>query len=267
MISRSVHFSRMTCMIFCLGIAVQLHAQDTLKREYHIKKTSIAPKIDGKIQDRVWKNAMWTSDFVDITGDLGKRPSLRTRTKMLWDDNILYIAVEMQEPHLWATLTHHDALMYQDHDFEVFIDPGGDQTNYFEIEVNALNTTMELLMNKPYRKGGTYDMGWNADGMRTAVELKGTLNQQLDTDTGWTLEMAIPFTALKKEGRVFHPAKGSTWRINFSRVEWSMEMKEGIYSVKRNAQGKKLPEDNWVWSPIGEINMHIPEQWGYIIFK
>lgn len=267
MVSRILLIYRFAWICIFIGIALHMHAQDTLKREYRINKTSIAPTIDGDIQDRVWKNAMWSTDFVDITGDAAKRPSLRTRTKMLWDENNLYVAVEMQEPHLWATLTHHDALMYQDHDFEVFIDPVGDQTNYFEIEVNALNATMELFMNKPYRKGGTYDMSWNADGMRTAVGLKGTLNQQHDTDTGWTVEMAIPFSALKKGDRVFQPQLGSKWRINFSRVEWTMEMKVGQYAVKRDARGKKLPEDNWVWSPIGEINMHIPEKWGYIIFK
>ena len=26
------------------------------------------------------------------------------------------------------------------------------------------------------------------------------------------------------------------------------------------------PEDNWVWSPQGVINMHIPERWGRLVF-
>ena len=25
--------------------------------------------------------------------------------------------------------------------------------------------------------------------------------------------------------------------------------------------------DNWVWSPQGEINMHIPEMWGQVQFS
>ena len=28
-----------------------------------------------------------------------------------------------------------------------------------------------------------------------------------------------------------------------------------------------MPEYNWVWSPQGKINMHIPENWGYLIFN
>jgi len=244
-----------------------LHSQDEKLPHYPIKKIRKPISIDGKINERIWEKAKWTNDFTDITGDKAKRPGFRTRCKILWDDNHLYIAAELEEPHLWATMTKHDDIIYREHDFEVFIDPGADQTNYFEIEVNALNTTMELFMNKPYNKGGNYDLNWNAEGMISAVKLQGSLNDQNDIDTAWTLEMMIPFKALQKEGRPYKPKKGSTWRINFSRVEWDMEMKEGKYGVKRNDQGKKMPENNWVWSPIGFVNMHIPEKWGYITFK
>jgi hypothetical protein len=240
--------------------------QDSLPH-YQIKKISKAIVMDGKIDERIWGKAKWTNDFADITGDKNKQPRFRTRCKMLWDEDNLYIAAEMKEPNLWATMTHHDDIIYRDHDFEVFLDPGADQTNYFEIEVNALNTTMELFMNKPYKKGGTYDMNWNAEGMVTAVNIQGSLNDKNDIDTGWTLEMMIPFKALQKENRPHKPKRGDTWRINFSRVEWNMVMKDGKYAVKTNEQGKKLPEDNWVWSPIGVVNMHIPEKWGYLTFK
>jgi len=43
--------------------------------------------------------------------------------QMLWDDECLYIAAEMEEPHLWATLTEHDSIIFHDNDFEVFLDP------------------------------------------------------------------------------------------------------------------------------------------------
>ena len=31
--------------------------------------------------------------------------------------------------------------------------------------------------------------------------------------------------------------------------------------------GKYVPEFNWVWSPQGVINMHVPERWGYVFFS
>jgi hypothetical protein len=39
--------------------------------------------------------------------------------------------------------------------------------------------------------------------------------------------------------------------------------------TKRLKPGTKdpLPENNWVWSPQGAINMHMPERWGYVQFS
>ena len=42
---------------------------------------------------------------------------------MLWDDQYLYIAAELQEPDEKATLTKHDSVIFHDNDFEVFIKP------------------------------------------------------------------------------------------------------------------------------------------------
>jgi hypothetical protein len=233
---------------------------------YAVRRTQHPPVLDGRIGRREWRRSLWTDDFVDITGDPSQTPRLRTRCRMLWDDSCLYVAVEMEEPHLWATLTRHDAIIFQDNDFEVFLDPGGDAEQYFEYEVNALNTVMDLFMNRPYRKGGTYDMTWDA-GLRTAVRLRGSLNDPSDLDRGWILEMAIPYSSLRRPGRPHLPSIGDRWRLDFSRVEWTLDPATGGYTRRKGPNGKPLPEDNWVWSPIGVVNMHIPERWGILWFK
>src|SRR5262249_20753867 len=96
-------------------------------------------RIDGKLDDEAWKAAPWTDLFVDIEGDRQPKPPVRTRVKMLWDNDNLYIAAELEEPHVWATLKEHDSVIFQDNDFEVFLDPDGDNHLYAELEVNALN--------------------------------------------------------------------------------------------------------------------------------
>src|SRR4029078_6914316 len=73
-----------------------------------------------------------------------------------------------------------------------------------------------------------------------------------------------------KEAAAAHraPAAGDRWRINFSRVEWQMNVVDGKYSKRLQAGSKNpLPEDNWVWSPQGAVNMHMPERWGYVQFS
>ena len=84
--------------------------------------------------------------FVDIEGDARPRPRFATRMKMLWDDEFFYIAADMQEPDIWGTLTTRDSVIFQDNDFEVFIDPDGDTHEYYELEINALKTAWDLLL-------------------------------------------------------------------------------------------------------------------------
>src|SRR5262245_62131639 len=81
--------------------------------------------IDGKLDDKSWASAPWTSDFEDIEGPAKPRPRFRTRAKMLWDDDHFYVAAELEEPHVWGTITNHDGVIFHDPDFEVFIDPDG----------------------------------------------------------------------------------------------------------------------------------------------
>ncbi|MBI2689634.1 MAG: carbohydrate-binding family 9-like protein [Acidobacteria bacterium] len=228
---------------------------------YVCHRASKPIRIDGRI-DAQWNNAPWTSLFVDIEGDGKPKPRFRTRARMLWDDRYFYIAAELEEPHVWGTLTAHDSVIFNDNDFEVFVDPNGDSHEYFEFEMNALNTGWDLFLPKPYKDGGSADNGWAIPGLLTAVRVNGTLNNPADVDQGWTLEIAIPWSAFGKAARMPLPPKsGDTWRVNFSRVEWRHELHEGKY---RRVPGTK--EDNWVWSPQGRVNMHLPEYWGYVEF-
>ncbi len=205
----------------------------------------------------------WTDDFVDIEGSARPAPRFRTRVKLLWDDDCLYIGAELEEPHVWATLTEHDSVIFNDPDFEVFIDPDGDNHSYFEIEINALNTEWDLRLVKPYRDGGPALNEWEIPGLRTAVYVDGTINDPSDTDRGWSVVFAFPWSAFAEHaGCRCPPVAGDTWRINFSRVEWEVAIVDGRY-VK--TPGK--PEDNWVWSPQGVVDMHRPETWGYVQFS
>ena len=215
---------------------------------HFIKK---APRIDGKVDDAVWKKAGWTTDFVDIEGAAKPRPRFRTRVKMLWDHHYLYIAAQLEEPDVKATLTQHDSVIFKDNDFEVFVKPLPATQSYYEFEMNALNTGWDLFLPKPYKMGGHPDNSWDIPNMRTAVSVQGTLNDPTDKDEGWTLEVAYPLNAFQARQDVPLPIPGTQWRLNFSRVEW------------KAGQPK---EDNWVWSPQGIVDMHVPERWGYLNF-
>jgi hypothetical protein len=267
----------MAFTVFVMLMPWQLKAQDAFKgleslftvpESYVVKHTGKAPIIDGDVDEPIWQQAKWTKDFVDIEGDLKPKPPLQTNLKMLWDDSCLYIAARLYDPHVWAKLKKHDEVIFMDNDFELFVDPLNTGHQYYEIEVNALNTIFDLFLSKPYRNRGAAISGWDAPGLRTAVKIRGTLNDATDTDRGWTVEMAIPFKALNPGFRKNVPQNGTMWRINFSRVEYDTRIQNGQYiKLKDTISGRDLPEHNWVWSAQGVVNMHYPERWGYLLFS
>lgn len=236
-------------------------------RRYLVARASTSPVIDGRIDDAAWRHAPWTAWFTDIEGTIRPTPRFRTRVRMLWDDDYWYIAAEMQEPDLWATIRERDAVIFRDNDFEIFVNPSWTTHRYFEIEMNQFATVWDLFLPKPYRDEGSADNSWNIDGLKIAVARHGTINHPGDRDTAWTVELAIPWGAFGDSGRNRVPPRpGTQWRVNFSRVEWDVDTARGGYVKRTDAAGKPLPEHNWVWSPQGAINMHLPEMWGVVQF-
>ncbi|WP_163717821.1 carbohydrate-binding family 9-like protein [Mangrovibacterium lignilyticum] len=225
-------------------------------------------QIDGVPNEASWAKAEWSDDFVDIEGNRKPKPLYRTRLKMLWDEQNLYILAEMEEPDIWAYYQQRDLVVFHENDFELFVDPDGDGLNYFEYEVNAQNTLFDLFLPKSYRSSGKALISYNSLDFESAVSIDGSLNEPTDTDNKWTVELKIPFADLSMWGDAFPPKNGEQWRINFSRVNWQTEAKDGQYTKKINpATGKSFPEYNWVWSAPGIISMHAPERYGLLQFS
>ncbi|MFY0630302.1 MAG: carbohydrate-binding family 9-like protein [Flavobacteriaceae bacterium] len=267
---------RVFCLLVLVSTFINCNHKETinvdLSEDIVVPKTYVVHRvyepltIDGKAEETEWKNAKFTESFIDIEGV--KTPNQTTKVKMLWDTEFLYVYAKLDEEHIWGNITKRDAIIFHNNDFEVFISPSNDTHNYGEIEINALGTVWDLVLNKPYNVGGKPKNKWDLTKLKTAVYIKGTLNNADDIDEYWSVEMAIPlnaFAELKNKPKV-NPKNGEQWRINFSRVHWDFDLNNGRYSRKKE-NNKLLPEYNWVWSNQGAINMHIPENWGYIQFS
>lgn len=235
--------------------------------------------LDGNIEKAFWKNVPFTDLFVDISGPSFPKPRYDTRAKICWDEENLYIAARLDGDEIWANIQDRDSVMYYDNDFEVFIDPSSSSHNYMELEMNALNTQWDLMLTQPYRDGGRSVTNWDMKGLKTAVYVCGEVNNPSAINKYWSVEIVIPFKGLmetysKEENppdleRCYPcrtaPKKGEFFRVNFSRVQWTVE-KESVYKKVLDYNGKWLPEDNWVWAPTGIIDIHCPEFWGFVFF-
>lgn len=236
--------------------------------------------IDGRLDEEAWSEVEWTQDFQDISTDVV--PRLRTRVKMRWDEDWLYVGAELEETQIWANISEtchcidesQDQVIFHDNDFEIFINVDGTSHFYKEFEVNAANATWILLLNKPYSDGGYENSsrvygpeGFDMQPPLTCgvdIDPPDALNNPAVSGRFWTTEIALPIDKLL-ENSIFtsKPRNGDKWRINFSRVEWRVKVENDIYVKDPNYPH----EDNWVWSQIGEIAMHLPERWGFLEFS
>ena len=227
---------------------------------YACGRAERAIEIDGALNDFAWNRAAWTEDFIDIVGSSGQEPpALRTRAKLLWDDQHLYVAAELTERRVAATIRQRDEQLYREQAFELFLDPGGDGKDYVELQINPLNTVCDLAMDKPYREKGKANVAFDLAGLRSAVRVRGTLNDSSDVDERWTVELAIPWAAMETlaPDTVAPPRAGERWRANLARMRAAEPAEDG------NAKPRKSIS---VWSAQGAVNMHLPERWGFVEF-
>jgi len=260
--------------------------------DYIAQRSPTSIIIDGNVKKEVWVNANWSRRFVDmVTADTAM---YNTQTAILWNDIYLYIAFIAEEPFLEAFQTKRDSLVFLENDLELFID-GGDC--YYELEVNAANTVYEVLFiwKDAYIKGGKFDIpmfdvyqlqvytfGGNYDrsgstfwkgthprgvrwaftnydmpGLKTAVNLDGTLNDNSDIDKGWSLEIAIPWSSLKllSNGRTIPATDGDIWNMFLGRFQ--KLMLSGI---------EVQPHPAMALNSHGIYDTHLPEKWSRILF-
>lgn len=232
--------------------------------------------VDGRLDEAAWTRLPQSPRFRDIiTGGATRHD---TRAMVCWDDENLYVAYRVEEPRLQARFKNRNDPIYYDNDVELFV-AGRDA--YYELEVNAYNTRYEafFIWADAHEKGGfgvvpefrrerlqgfngvgftTHPRGprlgsfeWTFPGLRTAVAVDGTLNDDSDVDRGWTVEIALPWKGMewlaKADGRSFPPKEGDEWRMDFSRFNTTKEPPPA-----RDSGG-------WVWTRHGAWDSHIPE--------
>ena len=253
---------------------------------YTAYRTGGKIRIDGQLDEKSWQAAPRSPRFVDIL--TGKPALYDTRAAVLWDEKNLYVAFWVEEPKVKATFTKHGSPIYENNDVEVFI---AGRDTYYEFEINALNTVYEafFIWEESYEKGHYADApefrrsnpevkafngvdytnhprglrlgswAFTFPGLKTAVRVDGTLNDDRDTDRGWTVELAFPWEGMKwlakADARALPPKEGDVWRIDFSRFN------------QYKAPPPAHDSSGWFWSPHHVWDSHIPECFPFIHFS
>jgi len=175
-------------------------------------------KIDGTLDEAAWEKADVLNKFAVYW--LHRPAKTATKARLLWDDNYLYFAAEMEDSDLYADVTQRNGMTWTNDVFELFFKPAEKKLAYYEFQVNAANTPLELFF--PSRGSGGYQRfaPLTKFGMESAVKREGTLNNPADKDTGWTVEGRIPLSAFLSSGD--KPRPGAKWRFALCRYDYSV---------------------------------------------
>ena len=190
--------------------------------DYECRFTDERITIDGRADEAAWKLALVIDDFRMAWVRKGStEPRTATRARMLWDREYLYFYAEMDDTDLYADVKQHDGQTWNNDVIELFLKPAVDKPGYYEFQINAAGTTLDMFL--PRRGAGGYDR-FKADGdfdFPAAVTLQGTLNQWTDTDTGWTAEGRLAWKDFARTGG--RPNPGERWTFAFCRYDYSVD--------------------------------------------
>ena len=183
----------------------------------HVKRATTPIVIDGAQLDEAWRTAALSPEF--ITGEQSGEPVGKSTAKVTWDDQYLYVFVSVVDTDITTPYKNHDDPLWKADCIEIFIDADGNQRGYVELQVSPRNTKFDSWFATTRAQPG--DESWSSN-MVTQVKLRGTAEPG-DTDSGWDVEIGIPWAAVKgrdeKMAVALPPRVGDRWRFNINRVD------------------------------------------------
>jgi hypothetical protein len=168
-------------------------------------RAAAPPRIDGKLDDACWQGKPNVPEFKNIDP---KRPvpTQKTEVWVACDDDALYVAARCAEERMdmaAASITGHDAAIWHDECFEVFLMPG--TPYYYHFAASVLGTQYDGRNDATPNARNEKPERWSAEWAVATQRARD----------GWTIEFAIPFACLELGAQRL----AAPFRINLGREE------------------------------------------------
>jgi len=178
---------------------------------FKVCKTDQPIKVDGKMKEEAWSKT--EKRGFDYFYNLEKEDDRQLTTfRMLWDEENLYLFYEMEDKYLTVRETKRDGQPYFDDCAELFLITAPDSLDtHFGYELNINKASNDFIFFNDFYEGKNIGFkGFNPEFM-VEVTYQGTINDNSDIDSGWTMEMAIPISNFGKLGKVVPVSIGNRW--------------------------------------------------------
>lgn len=186
--------------IIILLILANTVCSQTAKKSIKALRVSSSMVIDGQLNEAAWQQAETATDFITESPDPGNPASQKTEVMVLYSDKAIYVGAHLwdEEPELiLRQMGTRDNMDLNADYFGVSFDTYHDGQNAFTFVVSASGVQADVKFSQDNE-----DVSWNA-----VWESKVILH-----DRGWTVEMRIPYSALR-----FGSADKQEWGANFYR--------------------------------------------------
>ena len=234
------------CGLILLLSSSLLIADPPPKQVIALSLEEMKPTIDGRLDDPIWENAHFLTDFQQKEPNEFGEPTSKTEVAFAYDDEYFYVAATMwmEDPdEVSAIVTRRDNSGATDR-IIVSLDTYNDRSTAYSFSVTAAGVRTDYYHNadSEFRRDFSFDPVWQA-------------KTWIGTDR-WTAEMRIPFSQLR-----FNDADRQTWGLNINRyipnkrediywivvprgeTGWSSRMGQivGIQGVKPSTRVELLP--------------------------
>src|SRR3569832_1530219 len=204
------NLSWMAALLLALGAnygSAQISPEETESRSIHATRVERGPKMDGTLDDPLWRQAEPVGDFRQREPYEGHPATEITEVRILYTKSAIYFRILCKDARpkgIVATQLRRDISQSLDDYFEIVIDSRHDHRNAYVFEVNPLGTQRDALITDEQRSDSDDDgdPGW--DGIWVS---EARINKD-----GWTATIEIPFSTVN-----FISSTDVVWGLNFKR--------------------------------------------------
>ncbi len=227
--------TKIALWIAFLAASFNLSAQNkNAARVLEAKRITGTVKIDGVLNDTAWQHAALMTDLVEFRPKVGalETPGTKTNAWMMYNDEGIYFGGfchENTKDSIATELKGRDGFGTNDY-IGIIFDTYNDKLNGFEYFVTPLGEQWDAKMNPPSQDGNMEDFSWNAVWESAAVI----------TDSGWSFEMFIPFSAIR-----FGQKDVQDWGVNITRRRRKTEQQNTWNPIDPNVNGFLTQEGIW----------------------
>ena len=179
--------SYLRTVFVCLLVAVAAQAQE--RPEFRISRAVEPPRIDGVLDDRIWKDdPLPLGDFVSYDPLYGNRMAYRTDIRVSYDDRYLYFSFHCRdsEPERIRTTISRRDNIFNDDWVGLSLDSAGSGQSSYHMMVNPSGIQMDALNTSASGERWDADWVWDSAGRVT--------------EDGYTTEIRVPLTSIRFQG-------------------------------------------------------------------